>query len=336
MWDRVETDDQIGIVRTFVHNPCMIDRRLHVLRMVASCGTVTGAAEALHYAPSAVSQQLRTLGKELGVTLVVQDGRRIRLTPAARVLLEHADELFSSWEEIRGLVAAAAGEGIGTLRLCGFSTAAAALLPGVAAGVHATFPRSRVRIIEADPEECFDLLLADEADVAVVVATATLPPTTDARFEQRYLLEDPLDLLVPESHRLAGERSVLLGALVEESWIMDRPGRPYHQLLQTACAAAGFSPAVAHVASEWDTGAALVAAGLGIALIPRLAHLPSGYPIVRVPLRGDPTPSRHILTGIRRGSAQQPLIADALERLEASAEGRRMDGRRPSQRADDD
>ncbi|MDF2967705.1 MAG: Regulatory protein LysR:LysR, substrate-binding [Nocardioidaceae bacterium] len=318
----VETDDQVGILPAFVHNPCMIDRRLHVLRMVAACGTVTGAAEALHYAPSAVSQQLRTFGRDLGVTLVVQDGRRIRLTPAARVLLEHADELFSTWEEIRGLVATAAGEGIGTLRLCGFSTAAAALLPGVAASVHATFPRSRVRIIEADPEECFDLLLADQADVAVVVATANMPPTTDPRFEQRYLLEDPLDLLVPQSHRLAGERSVLLGALVEESWIMDRPGRPYHQLLQTACAAAGFTPAVAHIASEWDTGAALVAAGLGIALIPRLAHLPSGYPIVRVPLRGDPTPSRHILTGIRRGSASQPLIADALATLEERTRNR--------------
>ena len=285
--------------------------------MVAACGTVTGAAQALHYAPSAVSQQLRTLGKELGVDLVVQDGRRIRLTPAARVLLEHADELFSTWEEIRGLVAAAATEGIGTLRLCGFSTAAAALLPSVAASVRAAHPRSRVRIIEADPEECFDLLLADEADVAVVVATASIPSTTDPRFEQSYLLEDPLDLLVPQSHRLAREESIRLADLVEETWIMDRPGRPYHQLLQTACAAAGFSPAVTHVATEWDTGAALVAAGLGIALIPRLAHQPSGYPIVRVPLRGDPTPARHILTGIRRGSAQQPLIAHALATLKA-------------------
>ena len=288
--------------------------------MVAACGTVTGAAQALHYAPSAVSQQLRSLGKELGVDLVVQDGRRIRLTPAARVLLEHADELFSTWEEIRGLVAAASTEGIGTLRLCGFSTAAAALLPSVAASVHATHPRSHVRIIEAEPEECFDLLLADAADVAVVVATASLPSTTDPRFEQSYLLEDPLDLLVPQGHRLARESSVRLGDLVGESWIMDRPGSPYHQLLQTACAAAGFSPAPAHIATEWDTGAALVAAGLGIALIPRLAHPPTGYPIVRVPLRGDPTPSRHILTGIRRGSGQQPLIAQALATLEESAQ----------------
>jgi len=295
--------------------------------MVAACGTVTGAADALHYTASAVSQQVRALGRDLGVELVVQEGRGIRLTPAARVLLDRADELFSAWEEIRGEVLTAAGEGSGTLRLCGFSTAAAALLPSVAASVRVSHPRCRVQIIEADPEECFDLLLADEADVAVVVATGTLPSTTDPRFEQRYLLEDPLDLLVPEGHRLAEEASVLLGDLVGEAWIMDRPGRPYHQLLQTACAAAGFSPAVAHVASEWDTGAALVAAGLGIALIPRLAHLPTGYPIVRVPLRGDPTPSRHLLTGIRRGSAHQPLIADTLASLESNARDRDLPGR---------
>ncbi len=310
----------------------MIDRRLVVLRMVASCGTVTGAAEALHYTPSAVSQQLRTLGRELGVDLVVHEGRGVRLTPAARVLLDRADELFSTWEQIRGEVLAAAAEGGGTLRLCGFSTAAAALLPSVAASVRAAHPRCRVRIFEADPEECFALLLADEADVAVVVATGTLPSTTDPRFEQSYLLEDPLDLLVPVGHRLAAEhsgqsghsghgQSVRLGDLADESWIMDRPGRPYHLLLQSACAAAGFSPAVAHHATEWDTGAALVAAGLGIALIPRLAHLPSDYPVVRVALRGDPTPSRHILTGIRRGSADQPLIAETLTALQNSARG---------------
>ena len=212
--------------------------------------------------------------------------------------------------------------------LCGFSTAAAALLPGVVASVRSSHPHCVVRIIEAEPAECFDLLLADEADVAVVVAIAAMPATDDPRFEQRHLLEDPLDLLVPQTHRLAQEQSVLLGDLVAESWIMDRPGRPYHQLLQTACAAAGFSPAVAHVATEWDTGAALVAGGLGIAMIPRLAHLPAGYPVVRVPLRGEPAPSRHILTGIRRGSSSQPVIAAALAALEDSASNR-WSGERP-------
>ena len=158
--------------------------------------------------------------------------------------------------------------------------------------------------------------------MAVVVALSTLPPTTDPRFEQQHLLEDPLDLLVPEGHRLAGQETVELRELAAEPWIMDRPGRPYHELLQTACTGAGFTPSVAHYAAEWDTGAALVGAGLGIALVPRLAHVPAAYPVVRVPLHGDPAPARHLRTGIRRGSAEHPAVAAALAALREAADRR--------------
>ncbi len=300
--------------------------------MVATCGTVTGAAEALHYTPSAVSQQLRTLAKDLGVELVVQDGRRIRLTPAARVLLEQTDSLYARWEEIRGLVALADGEGGGALRLCGFSTAAAALLPRVAARLQQNHPSWQVRIMEVDPKQCFELLVADQADVAVVVATAELPSADDPRFELNQLLVDPLDLLLPENHRLAHEPSVQLADLADEAWIMDRPGRPYHQLLQSACAAAGFTPVVAHHAAEWETGAAMVAAGLGIGLIPRLAHPPAGYPVVRVALSGEPTTSRRIVTAIRRGSREHPNIAIALHTLQDVADSMPTSGAAPEQR----
>ncbi|NHA66481.1 LysR family transcriptional regulator [Phycicoccus flavus] len=301
----------------------MIDRRLHVLRMVAQCGTVTGAAEALDYTPSAVSQQLRGLARDLGVELLVQDGRRVRLTPAARVLLERSEELLTRWEEIRAEVSAAAEGGGGLLRLCGFSTAAAALLPPAAAALRDRMPGCTVRIIEAEPDECFALLLADQADVAVVVATPGLPATSEPRFALHHLLDDPLDVLLPSGHALAAEPAVPLRDLGDEAWIMDRPGRPYSQLLQTACAAAGFTPSVAHHAAEWDTGAALVGAGLGIALVPRLAHIPDGYAVVRVPLSGDPVPSRRILTGVRRGSDGQPAVAAALAVLQDLAAGDR-------------
>ncbi len=290
--------------------------------MVAQRGTVTAAAEALSYTPSAVSQQLRALGRELGVELLVHDGRGVRLSPAAQVLLARTDDLVDRWEQIRAEVARVAQTGGGVLRLAGFSTAASALLPGVAARVRAELG-SEVQIIEADPEECFELLLTDRADIAVVVAVATLPASTDARFEQRHLVDDPIDLLVREGHPLAARTSVALRDLAEERWIMDRPGRPYHQLLQTACTEAGFTPSVAHFASEWDTGAALVGAGLGIALVPRLAQIPTAYPVVRVPLHGDPAPARHLRTGIRRGSREQPAIAAALTALEAVAQSRR-------------
>jgi DNA-binding transcriptional LysR family regulator len=297
----------------------MIDRRLHVLRVVAAHGTLTAAAAALSYTPSAVSHQLRSLAQDLGVTLLEPEGRGVRLTVAARILLERADELFTRWEQVRAELAETEPGRVASLRLCGFSTAAAALLPHVAARVRAAHPHCVIRIIEADPADCFDLLLTEQADVAVVVAVPSLPPTSDLRFEQETLLEDPLDLLVPADHPLARRSSVLLREAAEESWILDRPGRPHHQLVQTACASAGFSPSLAHEAAEWDTGAALVGAGLGVALIPRLARLPDGYRIARVPLRGDPTPARHILTGVRRGSTRQPTIRTALAALEEAA-----------------
>lgn len=297
----------------------MIDKRIHVLRVLATTGTVTAAAQALNYTPSAVSHQLRALGRELEVRLLEPEGRGVRLTAAGRILLERADELSARWEEVRGELAEAEPGHVGALRLCGFSTAAAALLPPVASRVTARHPRCAVRIIEADPVACFDLLLTEQADVAVVVSIPSLPPRTDPRFDQEALLDDPLDLLVPADHTLAGRPSVLLRDAADEAWILDRPGRPHHQLVQTACATAGFSPSIAHISAEWDTGAALVDAGLGVALVPRLARLPAGYRIVRVPLRGEPTPSRRILTGLRRGSRQQPVIATALTALEEVA-----------------
>lgn len=297
----------------------MIDHRLHVLRLLAAHGTVTATAEALHYTPSAVSHQLRTLAQDLGVTLLVAQGRGVRLTPAARTLLARTDGLFAQWEEIRSAVAASTEERTGALRMAGFSTAAAALLPRVATHIASTLPGVTVRIVEADPEECFELLLADEVDLAVMVATVSLPPSLDPRFDQRPLLDDPLDLLVPAGHRLAGRSSVQLREAADEPWLMDRPGRPHHRLVLTACAEAGFTPAMAHEAAEWDTGAALVGAGLGVALVPRLARLPAGYAVVRVPLRGDPRPARHILTGVRRGRRGHPVLAAALEVLEEVA-----------------
>lgn len=297
----------------------MIDRRLHVLRVLAAHGTVHGAATALNYTPSAVSYQIRSLTNDLGIQLLVKEGRGVRLTPAARLLLARADELYARWEEIRAELSEVGERSIGTLRLGGFSTAAAALLPHVATRLQTLDPNCTIRIIEADPPSCFDLLLTDEIDIAVVVAVPALPATSDPRFDQRPLLDDPLELLVPENHPLAQQSSVSLHEAADERWILGRPGYAYHQLVQLSCAAAGFTPIAAHEASEWETGAALVSAGLGVSMVPRLARLPPGYAIARVPLRGNPAPSRHILTSVRQGSRGQYAIAVALDALEEIA-----------------
>ncbi|MGO1608208.1 MAG: LysR family transcriptional regulator, partial [Brevibacterium yomogidense] len=100
----------------------MIDRRLTVLRMVAETGTVTATARALSYTPSAVSHQLKTLSEDLGVVVVEQHGRGMRLTHAGTVLLGHAHELSTRWEQMRGEILEAGDEHQDdALRLCGFS-----------------------------------------------------------------------------------------------------------------------------------------------------------------------------------------------------------------------
>jgi DNA-binding transcriptional LysR family regulator len=300
----------------------MIDHRLRVLQVVADRGTISAAAADLGYTPSAVSHQLRTLARDLGVRLLEPDV----CWSSARISSQRASSspprlsrVLARWEEIRAELQQTSGANLGRLRLAGFSTAASALLPVVATAAMREFPLASVRIVEADPEVCFEMLLVDRVDLAVVVATDRLPPSDDLRFEQHPLMEDELDLLVPAGHRLAPRPSVSLAEAAAEPWIMDRPGRPYHQLVTGACAAAGFTPRQAHEVTEWDTGAALVAAGLGVALVPRLVRLPADEVLVRVPVRGDAGPTRYIRTSIRRGTAGQPEIAFALGELERLA-----------------
>lgn len=300
-----------------VQNHCMIDPKLRVLQMVAHHGTITAAAAALHYTPSAVSHQLRQLSAELGVELVAQAGRGIKLTPAATTLLRHADALAAQVERARAELAAATEEPSGSFTLCGFSTAATHLLPPAAARLRERHPQLTVRVIEAEPARCFDLLLAGDADLALLVATAATPPTSDTRFEQQPLLDDPLDLVVPSSHPLAARQRVTLADAADEPWIVGRPGSTYHHLVRTACAAAGFTPNIAHYADEWDTGTALVAHNFGIMLVPRLARLHAHWPVARIRLHGEPAPARRILAATRRGARDHPLVTAALHTITA-------------------
>lgn len=297
----------------------MIDPKLRVLQLVAHHGTVTAAAQALHYTPSAVSHQLRQLAVDLDVELVVQSGRGIRLTAAAATVLRHAEILQAQAERARAELAAATDETSGSFTLCGFSTAAMHLLPPAAAALRDHHPNLTMRVIEAEPSRCFDLLLAGDADLALLIATADTPPGSDTRFDQRPLLDDPLDLVVPDGHKLTNQRTVTLADAADESWIVGRPGSTYHHLVLTACMAAGFTPNIAHYADEWDTGTALVAHGFGIILVPRLARLYEGWPVTRLPLRGEPAPARRILAATRLGSREHPAVTTALNTITSTA-----------------
>ncbi|MFE6691156.1 LysR family transcriptional regulator [Streptomyces sp. NPDC057743] len=308
----------------------MIDPRLHTLRVLRERGTVTATAEALHLTPSTVSQQLRQLSAALGVVLLVPDGRRVRLTPAARALLGHADALFARWEEARADLAGYADGAAGRLRLTGAATAVAGILAPAVARLRAELPRLELEIGEDPGEDRCELLLSGRADLAVVIPApgprvrpgGEVPSPDDARFTVLPLLQEPQDLLVPAGHPFA-ERAAAGVALAEaagESWIRAGDPADQHQLLLAGCAAAGFAPRVRHGAVDWHAVAALVAHGCGICLLPRLAPVPAGAPLVRVPLRGEPAPVRRFVAVVRRGSAQQPPLACVLTTLRAVAD----------------
>ncbi|MED7828363.1 LysR family transcriptional regulator [Streptomyces chiangmaiensis] len=292
----------------------MIDlRRLHVLRAVAHYGTVTAAARALHFTTSAASQQIRQLSRELGVDLLEPQGRGVRLTSAARGLLAHADAIQTRWEQAEHDLRAHDGELSGVLRVSGFPVAIAELLAPMAAQLRAHHPRLSVHVREAGVPESFDLLFEGETDLAVVEVTPHNPPRGDARFEQQPLMDDPFDLVVPDGHELAGRACVDLADAALEPWIAPVPYSPCRPHVLSACAAAGFTPDIVHHVLDWDVTAHLVAHGLGVALIPRLARLPSHLPLTRVRCAGDP--HRKFLTCVRAGGTARPAVAAALAQV---------------------
>lgn len=296
----------------------MIDRRLHVLRLVRHHGTVTAAARAVHLTPSAVSQQLRTLGRDVGVDLLEPAGRSVRLTPAAVTLLEHADRLFEAWERTQAALEGHRSGERGPLRLCGFPSALAALLPSAAAEMAQRDSPLRLEVVQADPAESLDRLLAGGADLAVLEADTASPPTTDERFEQTWLFDDPLLLVVPAGHRLAGREEVALADAVDEDWVGGPSDGSYHQIEVLACHRAGFTPRFVHRALDWSAYLAVVEAGLAVALLPRLA-VPAAGRVRALPLSGRPVPTRRLLSCVRRGGTDHPAVRDLVDALRRAA-----------------
>ncbi|RKT87782.1 DNA-binding transcriptional regulator, LysR family [Saccharopolyspora antimicrobica] len=299
----------------------MIDlRRLQVLRVLRAEGTVTATARALHLTPSAVSQQLRLLSKEVGSELLRPEGRRVQLTPAAHILLAHADVIATEWEQTRADLAAHAAGAVGLVRVAGFATSFGSLLAPAAARLRDSHPRLEVQLRETDIDDSLRLLLAEQADLAVL-PVAGAPPLDDPRFDQRVLLDDPQDVVVSADHPFAERDSVRLAETAHETWIA--PHHDQFQLIEVACAAAGFAPRVAHRAAEWNSVLVMVAHGLGICLLPRLATTSPDHRVVRIPLRDKPVPSRSVLTCVRGGSRGQPAIAAVLRALEDVVRDRR-------------
>src|SRR5699024_3400875 len=149
-----------------MHNRCMIDPRLHVLRTFAACGSVSRTAELTGYSPYEVSAQLREHQRSVGMQLLVKDGRGLRLTATGRNIVDGSDELVAEWENIRATALTAGDQTTPEIGIGGFSTAASILLAPLAANMKQTRPKVSVRVIEAPPALCFELLVPERIDLA--------------------------------------------------------------------------------------------------------------------------------------------------------------------------
>lgn len=296
----------------------MIDRRLHVLRMVRQMGTVTAAGRVLHLTPSAVSQQVRSLARELDIELLQPAGRGIRLTAAAEVLLDHGDRLQADWERARADLDAHRLGDRGPLRLCAFPSALASLLPATTEQLRHGDPPLDLVVSQADPAEAFDRLVAGDADLAIVETEPAAPATSDPRFHQEPLLDDPLHLVVARSHRFAQRTQTALVDAMDEDWVGGPVDGSYHQIELQACLRAGFTPRFVHRALDWSAYLAVVEARLGVALLPRLA-VPRDGSVRPLPLTDTPAPIRRLLTYVRRGSEHDNSIRRVRDALRRSA-----------------
>ncbi|MGC9538093.1 LysR family transcriptional regulator [Streptomyces sp. UG1] len=291
-------------------------RKLQILRTLRERGTVTATAEALRMTPSAVSQQLTNLAKQVGVPLLEAQGRRVRLTDAARLVLRHAEAVFEQLERADAELAAYRHGEAGEVRVGAFSTAVPALVVPAVRALRQTAPGVVVRVREAEAAEAYELLAGGEVDLALSLA-AQAPAVGDARFTRVPLLADPLDVALPVGHALAAAEGLKLADLAGEDWIFGGSG-PWSDITRGACEAAGFSPRQGHSAAGWTAILAMVEAGMGVALVPRMAAVSRGGVLMREV--GADRPVRHVVAAVRRGSEARVAVGRVLSALGAVAE----------------
>ncbi|MEV7884614.1 LysR family transcriptional regulator [Streptomyces sp. NPDC002817] len=292
-------------------------RKLHILRTLREQGTVTATAEALRMTPSAVSQQLTNLARQLGVPLLEAQGRRVRLTDAARLVLRHAEAVFEQLERADAELSAYVHGEVGEVRVGAFSTAVPALVVPAVRALRATHPGVSVRVREAEAGEAYELLAGGEVDLALSLA-AQAPEVGDGRFTRVELLADPLDVALPRGHQLAAVERLRLADLAGESWIFGGSG-PWSDITRGACEAAGFSPRQGHSAAGWTAILAMVEAGMGVALVPRMAAVRRDGVLMRE--LGADRPVRHVVAAVRKGSEAGVAVGRVLSALEGIAGG---------------
>ncbi len=276
-----------------------------MLREVVKQGSFSGAAESLDYTQSAISQAIARLEGEAGAQLVLRDRGGIRPTAAGATLVEHADTILTTIQTAEEELANVLGVRSGRLRLASFPSAGSTLIPRAVAMFRRDHPDVTLTLAEGEPEQIAPRIRAGEFDLALLFEF----PGTGGRLREGLrsvtLLEDPMFVALPADHRLARKGALRLADLHGEDWVQTSSDSPCACHVVRLCLAAGFEPRVTFESDDYETVQGLVAAGVGVALIPRLA-LSHVNPRVVVRSLSPRTPSRKIIAVTPPGGASAP------------------------------
>jgi DNA-binding transcriptional LysR family regulator len=293
--------------------------RLKVLSEVVKQGSFSGAAESLSYTQSAVSQSIARLEAETGAPLLIRDRGGVRPTAAGATLLDHADAIFGQVQAAEDEVAAVLGVRGGRLRVASFPSAGATLMPIAVATFRARHPGVALSLAEGEPEEIAPRLRAGEFDLALLFGFPGTRERPGTGLSTVKLLEDPMQLALPVAHRLARVPAPSLGDLREDDWVQTSERSPCARHVVRSCLAAGFDPHVTFESDDYDTVQGLVAAGVGVALIPRLA-LTRVHPGIVVRSLSPSSPCRTVEAATIPGPGVTPAARSMLKVLSEVAE----------------
>ncbi|WP_351234654.1 LysR family transcriptional regulator [Streptomyces sp. NPDC002133] len=290
--------------------------RLRTLDALARHGSVSGAADGLHVTTSAVSQQMAKLEREVGQQLLAKNGRGVRLTDAGRLLADHAARILSQVEIAQADIEAQRGQVVGEVRIGAFPTAARGLFPAAVGTLRTAHPELRVRTSELEPEDAVRQVMRGDLDLAVVLDWSNKRLPVPGGLARAQLLDDAADVAMPADHPLAGRAEVDLEDFADDDWVSWPEGEFCYEWLVFTLRAKGVEPRIAHMAGEHHTQLALIAAGLGVCVTPRLGRgsVPEGVRLV--PVRQKML--RHIYATWRSDAERRPSIRAVVQALQSA------------------
>ncbi|GGN14275.1 LysR family transcriptional regulator [Lentzea pudingi] len=284
---------------------------LRTLVEVVKTGSFAEAARRLGYTSSAVSQQISAFERAVGVTLFEREAHSIRPASAALLIADRGGELLAAFDGFEHEVKAMVQGLRGRLRIGTFPTASSRVVPKALARLQAELPGAEIRLDEAEPDAVLPLVLTGELDLALVYAYDLVPRTWPEELTVLPLLDEALLVMVPSEHS-AAKNNVKLEDLRDERWIASRDGTSGATCLTRLCAAAGFAPKIAFRSNDYEVVQSLVAAGVGVALVPALGYKEMDGMHAML-LRHKPL-RRHVHV-VHRTANTNPLLRDAVSAL---------------------